>query len=222
MLTVLSPSQTVVSSSSINYPVGYFLVAGGGGGESEYILGTEGNGSGGAGGDVLQNNLIVKKNETYNILIGAGGVPTGGNTIFSNVTAYGGKGGSYPFGGNNSLYNGGAYSEYFINNYLFTSGGGGAGSGSKGLSGTMTITNTLCSIIGGNGGMGTYNSLTNQYYGGGGGGAAGNNIENISQPLDYIRVVVGQGGIGGGGNGSTGYGGGNSGLQNTGGGGGGA
>ncbi len=150
--------------------------------------------AGGGGGEVLYNAALSVTSQTYSVTVGTGKTyqpssqvagDTGGSSIFSTITARGGKGGGdtgiWGKGGTsgNTTYAGGV-------RYLFAAGGG-AGDGATGSNGSTNL--------GGNGGDGTANSITGSsvYYGGGGGGG-----DNITQGTN------GQGAYGCGGRGNTG------------------
>ena len=182
------------------------VVGGGGGGGTDY------GGGGGAGGVVYSSALPVSSG-SYSITIGNGGAAesTGGNSVFSTVTAYGGgAGGRYGNGGNGGSgggsgyfaasggtgvsgqgYNGGSSANV---NYRGSGGGGATQAGYANNDGTYPAR-------GGAGYTTSISGVSATY--GGGGGAAGSG------------GTSGAGGAGGGGNG-----GGGSGTANTGGGGG--
>jgi hypothetical protein len=185
--------------------VDYLVVAGGGGGGS--FLSTSAVGSGGGGGaggyltsfnDVNADSLELSLNTNYAITVGGGGnggqytqnAAAGSNSVFDNITAYGGGiGGSYNGldGGNGGSGGGAGYGNtagsgntpsttpsqgnnggtMVINvaNYGCGGGGGAGGAGGNFTSGT----------VGGAGGDGLSNAITGTslFYSGGGGGALG-------------------------------------------------
>jgi hypothetical protein len=131
------------------------LIVGGGG------CGPDGGTSaGGGGGGMRVGTGLSLTAQPYTITVGAGGVATepvtvgasGGDSIFSTITASGGGGGGRGSGGNNGA-NGGT-------------GGGGAGYASGGGDGGSGNTPTTSPSQGADGGDGT----DNDYSGGGGGG----------------------------------------------------
>jgi len=212
--TFLSSGTFVADASG---SVEYLVVAAGGGGG--------GAGGGGAGG--LLTNLSSTKLSVnagnYAITVGAGGAGaangasnrghTGGNSVFSTVTAIGGGGGgSYVANADNTQHgvaggsgggggfsnsqssggagtagqgNAGGLSTHLGSNPYSASGGGGAGAAGQG---------TVSESTSGAGGVGLQNNIngTNHYWaGGGGGGSQGSNS------------VSGNGGLGGGGSGAV-------------------
>jgi hypothetical protein len=217
-------SFTSVGSASWSSPVTgnirVLVVAGGGAGGYDC-------GGGGAGGGVVSNlSFAVTQGTGYAYTVGNGGAATngavgasGGNSIFSSLTATGGgrgggssnngaNGGSGGGGAANPVTNGGTgtasqgnsgaaglqYTSGANTIYLGGGGGGAGGAGSQGTSATNT---------GGNGGVGIVNDITgsNVYYGGGGGGGTVSGNYNVA-------TYGGSGGLGGGGN--AGFGGQNS------------
>lgn len=190
--------------------VDYLVVAGGGGSAGSYgATGSYGlgGGGGGAGGYLSGSALSVTAGTTYNITVGAGGVAgstsqteyrggTGGNSVFSSITASGGGGGGVaawgsraPQTGGSGGSGGGGGANISPSNGLggsgtsgqgnaggdgggtaFSSGGGGGGSSSSGSAGSSTNT------TGGAGGSGTANSISGSsvtYAAGGTGGRSG-------------------------------------------------
>lgn len=161
---------------------------------------------------------------------GAGGTPShvgtnganGENTTFNGVTAFGGGGGARAMSaglpgasgggaGGDCTLSGGSATQGFPGGtgpsaLSGTGASGGGGAGGAGVSGfTQVAYNTLYGLsgqntMGGNGGIGTINSITGTsvYYGGGGGGGCNNN--NLLQAVER----AGQGGLGGGGRGANG------------------
>lgn len=224
-LHTFTSSGTLTVNGNGNVEV---LVVGGGGG------GGSGLGGGGGAGGVVYNASFNISTNAYTVTVGNGGGSntscnpgsSGGNSVFSTITAYGGGGG-------------GGYSGYPVSG---GSGGGSAGDGSytgNGASGTANQGNSggwgagpSTYVAGGGGGAGAAGgngsgttsgsggsgvayaiSGTSTYYGGGGGGA-GTSVDNSR--------AAGSGGTGGGGAGNAASGGaGYSGTANTGGGGGG-
>jgi len=204
--------------------VDYLVVGGGGGG------GDTRGGGGGAGGMLSGTGFSVTAGTEYTITVGAGGAgsaqsidpgASGGNSVFSTLTAIGGGGGAGSADGGqatNGGSGGGGTQDYPPSHGTGTAGqgnnggtgagasnygaGGGGGKGAVGTNGTTTV--------GGNGGVGESNSITGSavFYAGGGGGGT------------YTSSTPGSGGNGGGGDGKWDAVGG-AGTANTGGGGGG-
>jgi len=200
-------------------------VAGGGGG------GESGEGGGGGAGGMMTGTIPSLAPNTYNIIVGTGGlggrgsgissarVPTNGNNSSFNglVASGGGVGGQhtpsqYPTSGGSG--GGGTHTRVTPGNAIdsnFGNAGGlgteniivGAGGGGAGAAGQAST-----SSKGGDGGVGSQSSIsgTSTYYAGGGGGG-----RRLGSPH-------GNGGNGGGGNGGSN---GVNGSNNTGGGGGG-
>lgn len=189
------------------------LVVGGGGGGGNYNSG----GGGGAGGVVYNSAFSVSPGSSYTVTVGAGGAgargnsspqsTSGGNSVFSSITAYGGGYGSMNTiagvgGGNGSIGSGGG-GAYTTN----TGGAGTTGQGFAGGTGNQTGPNyaegggggaggvggTGTSNVAGSGGPGVANSITGiaTYYGGGGGGST------------QTGGTGGRGGVGGGGHGAS-------------------
>lgn len=197
--------------------VDYLIVGGGAGGGSG-----SNRGGGGGGGEVVgAQNMSVIAGNTYNIVVGTGGLGTTGtgndglSSSFNGVTAHGGSGGGggetdgrsgtigggggsfdgnyYASGGVGSVHNGGAGD-------MNAGGGGGGAGGNGGHAGGFNQA--------GNGGIGlNIPYIDSNFYGGGGGGSS----------IDNSRY--GSGGSGGGGAGAWS---GVAGAANTGGGGGGS
>lgn len=208
-----SPASSAVSFTTL-VGVDYLILGGGGGG------GYDGGGGGGAGGYInsyLEENsggntasraaIETATGTTHTVTVGNGGGGnggTGGNSVFSNLTAYGGDGAG-PWHVYASAAAGGAYQSP-VQGYPGTSSGsqnghhGGGGGGSGGIGHTGAGNNST-----GTGGIGLYSSIsgTSVIRGGGGGGGS------ISD------------GVAGGGSGGGGSGGGGAGGTNLGGGGGG-
>jgi hypothetical protein len=142
--------------------VDYLVVAGAGGSESVGGNGW-GNGGGGAGGlrtsygsvsgggVSAETALTLLPNESYTVTIGAGGINTGNNSVFDNITSDAGGG-----GGINASAN-------FVNGRDGGSGGGAAGNGGNPGSATPGQ--------GYDGGAGA--GSADIYNSGGGGGAGG-------------------------------------------------
>ena len=166
--------NTIPRSFSINsvaIPVAEILVVGGGGSGS---TGNGGSGGGGAGGLVYSSSYALAGSAL--ITIGNGGVSAstgttgfnGANTVFGNITAFGGGAGKgWQGGGGNSGGSGG---------------GGGSGSGSSAGGGAATQTSPSGATGYGNSG-GTGIASGGPYSGGGGGGAGaagGNGIAGTS------------------------------------------
>lgn len=168
--------------SAEGYPIDFLVVAGGGGG------GTRTAGGGGGGGGVFDSSTTVAKGQSFQVVIGAGGVGDstqnsgsplaglGGNTTFGAIVASGSG-----FGGGNSFTG---------SSWLPQSGGsGGGGKGElTGFAGANGTTNQ-----GNSGGSGSRNDTFQNAAGGGGGGAvsAGGNAVTASG-----NVTGGSGGAG--------------------------
>ena len=215
--TATVDSFTSVGTTAWTCPSGVdkvdVLVVGGGGGG-----GFDNGGGGGGGGIIYESAYSVKQGQSYVVTVGGGGGGatggnssggTGGNSIFGQLTAFGGGGaGSDTAGtGQNGGSGGGmgGYNEtpswpagqgtpgqgHAGGSGRFSSGGGGAGGPGEGGYGD----NLNAAVwVHGRGGPGLQFSITGTptwYGGGGGGGGAGTN-------------TGGEGGIGGGGNGSSG------------------
>lgn len=196
-----------------------FLVGGGGGGSNCSY-------GGGGGYTVCKNSINISKNNSYPIVIGAGGsggasdsgwyggTPTsnpgsaGGDTTAFGFTAKGGKGATTSKGGSGG------------------SGGGGGGTGQ----GTTTRAFETGDLYSGGGGAGShigYESGSHTSYpystaGGSGGSDGSDGLANSSRISSYDNDIAGSGGSGGGGSGGFGKTPqGSNGTVNTGGGGGG-
>ena len=196
--------------------VEYLVIAGGGAGAADGST-TAGNGGGGAGG--YRTGMLAVTAQDYSITVGAGGVGalsanavTGGDSVFSSITADGGGGGGYYIntagegggsgggGGANSGAGGGVTTAGFGNAGEAGSSGQGDGGGGAGEAGGTDGT--------GQGGDGLASSITGSSVtraGGGGGSRASGGAR-----------AGGDGGGGAGGNGGAG----GDGSANTGGGGG--
>lgn len=182
--------------SGIQYPFTYnanYLLVGGGGGGGAGSGGTCTAG-GGAGGVLTGSAFLLTPGTTYNVYIGQGGAGgvNGGNTIFFNLTAYGGGHGA----GSSSNGSG---------SFVGASGGSGGG-GFNAVGGLGTATQGF------SGGTGTGTGFVNinEAGGGGGAGAPGSNTLyggiGIKNPI--VGSIVGQLSAGsywiaGGGTGST-------------------
>ena len=187
----LTPATDCFGNVQLTAAVKALVVAGGGSG------GGSTGGGGGAGGVLTNDSLPITSGTSYPITIGAGGaVPgnqatgrSGGNSIFSTLTAIGGGGGGYSNngtsgGGGLSGGSGGGGQNYFgsmaagsgtagqgfAGGPLTTTqaGSGGGGAGGLGLGGSV-------GTFGGNGGPGILSNITgaNVYYASGGGGGNG-------------------------------------------------
>lgn len=118
----LTSGTLTFTKISSGFIVDIFLVGGGGSGSGN---GQAGAGAGGGGGYTKTfTQMILTQNTPYSIVVGAGGASVapfadgkdGGNTSAFNITASGGKGGSYDSGS-----------------------GGNGGSGGQGYGGTYNI-----------------------------------------------------------------------------------
>ena len=208
--------SVAISFSTAGVSYDYLLVAGGGSGSG-------GTAGGGGGGGLLASTAMITSNNTYSIVIGAGGAGVGvtsaGNngvnsTAFGLTAIGGGRGAcSNPTTAAGSGGSGGGGQNYAAGSFAGGTGtvgpprqgydgatGNGSGGGGGGGAGAVGS--------GYNGGAGASSSITGSsvtYAGGGGGCDSG---------------TAGSGGSGGGGNGSA-AGGSAAGTANTGGGGGG-
>ena len=166
-----SSATSFTTNKAAPTTVEYLVIGGGGGGAGGDLYTYQG--AGGAGGAKRESaSFAVSTGTALTVTVGAAGpaygtvtAGSGGNSVFSSVTASGGGGGSGRSGGGNGDYSGG-YSGSGIN------AGGGAGSGGNG-SGENGGTYTTSSINGtstqrAGGGYGVGGSA------GGGGTAAGN------------------------------------------------
>ena len=231
--TVLQYKTT--GTSTFKAPAGVtnvrvMVIAGGGAG------GTDNAGGGGAGGFIENTSFTVTPGAATTVTVGAGGTATpapgsgkggsGGNSIFSSLTAVGGGGGGYHGGndGNSGGSGGGAGG-----NMVASGGAGTAGQGNAGGGRTVTTTegrnaggggaggagNNATTTAPGAGGAGKSSTITGATvtYAGGGGGAGRNDASNV--------VAGAVGGSGGGGRGAGSNGVASAGTANTGSGGGG-
>lgn len=199
--------------------VDYLIVGGGAGGGSG-----SNRGGGGGGGEVKGNqNMSVTAGNTYNIVVGTGGLGTAGTgndgllSSFNGVTASGGSGGgggetdgrAGTIGGGGGSWDGGPSGAGSGGIGSVRRGGDGntnAGGGGGGAGGNGTSAGGFNQA--GNGGVGlNIPYIDSNFYGGGGGGSS---IDNSK---------YGSGGSGGGGAGAWS---GVAGAANTGGGGGGS
>jgi len=191
--------------------IDYLVVAGGGGGG-----GNQGGQAGGGGGGGFRNGtgFSVIQGTLYSITIGSGGTgygfntPTqggsGGNSVFSTITANGGGGGGKAqsgaatsgtaggSGGGGAAYtssvgSGGAGNTPSTSPSQGNTGGNGVSGGGGGGGGAGAVGSNASTNNGGAGGAGAeWPTSSAVYYGGGGGGAA-------------FSGTVGAGGSGGGG-----------------------
>ena len=188
-------------------PIDVFLVGGGAGGARAYI--NEQNSGGGGGYTKTLLNITPRKNQSYQIVVGAGGSQT---PPTANVGSHGGK--TSAFG---ESVNGGTW-DYSTNKPNGGSGGGGGeeqGANRAGQPGASDGGSGKDAYSRGGTGQGTttreFGEATGKLYAGGGGGGGG--YHNGGK-------AGGAGGAGGGGAGGTGTKG-HDGEANTGGGGGG-
>lgn len=169
------------------------LVVAGGGGMGGSQFGTYYQ-AGGGGGEVIYNAAFNVSSQDYTVTVGTGGATqtatltagsTGGNSVFSTITARGGKGGgdtgTWGKGGTsgNTTYSGGSPNG--------AGAGGGAGNAQNGV-------NATSGNVGGAGGNGTISTIldgTNIYYGGGGGGRAA-----VTSGANGLGNAIGGGGTG--------------------------
>lgn len=205
---------TLLSPETLNIDV--FLVGAGGGGQGGERA-SNGNayvGAGGGGGYTATGNLVIQKNVSYEVAIGAGG--TGGNGKFSgnqggstaafSFTITGGNGGANNIGGAGGN-NGGDSGVYGNIN--------GKNGASNGTPGQGTSTHEFAEASGedysGGGGGGGWTNASKGGNGGAGGGAGGTSSRN---GLDAVPVggKAGNGNLSGGGGGNYGGGGGGGGL----------
>jgi hypothetical protein len=211
------------------------VVAGGGGGGGISNTNAAGGGGGGAGGFRSISSYVVTPNQSYTVVVGAGGTAgvdgvkggSGGNSSFATITANGGGGGASTGAANNNGVAGG-------------SGGGGRRDGTAlGGAGNTPATSPSQGNRGGNGSASNFGS------GGGGGasavgangngqnggaGGAGTSSSISGSPVTYAGggggggwgAAGGAGGVGGGGSAPATRGAGTPGTNGRGGGGGGA
>jgi len=228
--------RTFSITSNNKASVEYLLVAGGGGAAAGWV-GDGSSGGGGAGG-LLYGTEAVTFGSQKLITIGTGGAGgtssstrnlnygiVGNNSVYGNLTSYGGGRGVYQegsAGGNGGSGGGGAgggsplpgaggspiSGQGYVGGAGYTSPyGGGGGGGAGGAGGSPGSSSTS-----GSGGIGLAYSITgtSTYYAGG--GASGTNKYGVATP--------GTGGNGGGGNGGSGINNGANGTDGLGGGGG--
>jgi hypothetical protein len=188
----------------------YLVVGGGGGGGGCYDTGA---GGGGGAGLLLSGSVSVIPGNTYNIVVGAGGIAgignrtafppetsggTGGNSSFDAVVAAGGSGGYH----SRSAPSGDGAGGVAANSGTLTAGGGGNGSGNassppsggggggNGGAGGTSVNNTP-----GPGGVGIASSITGSsvtYGAGGAGGRENTNADGVNGAAN-----TGNGGEGG-------------------------
>lgn len=217
-------------SHSMNVKV---LLVGGGGAGGSYPGGW-GGGGGGAGGLVYNESYPLAAGENISVIVGDGGSNSSGssnpgnNSVFGNLTAYGGGAGiSIPAstGNMNGGSGGGNYTGAKSsgiqghgggNNLLGfgSGGGGGGGAGTSGCDGSNTppypgvcggdgISNNITgvdTVYAGGGGGAPFNAAATGYGGSGGGGNSGNS----SAPSGFNGTNGLGGGAGGGANGGVG------------------
>jgi hypothetical protein len=200
------------SGASLEYSnVRYLIVAGGGGGGA-------GRGGGGGAGGLLRGNITATATP-YVITVGAGGLGStdfygvgtnGNNSVFANITTFGGgfatgpgvSQGGNPGGSGGSGPNGGG-ANVAGQGYPGSGGSGLGGGGAGGFQGGGLYNN------GGGPGLASDITGTSTYYAGGGGGGG------------QVTVAgAGAGGLGGGGAGALNFGGWNANAFTGGGGGG--
>jgi hypothetical protein len=207
--TYLTP--TVTQSKYLNIKL--TLVGGGGGsgwGTWAYVNG----GGGGFMREVTIENYLLTPNQSYEIIVGLGGVGgnkpgsapaaiiggVGGTTSAFGFSAAGGNTGTYGNSGyNDTVYVRGAGGTYPANQTYRHVGGGGAGAGGNGSDrevGPPLVPPDPILLLGsraGAGGPGRASFINGIVYGGGGGGNEGDNY-----------ISPGNGGTGGGGRGYVG------------------
>lgn len=223
-----SGSQTFLTNGTFTTGAGttsfsVLLVGGGGGGHNN-------GGGGGAAGQIITATYSGQTpGASYGIIIGAGGVTsggTGGTTSFGAYNALGGSGGTgggvsgYIGGQGGSTpgrYSGGSGTATNQGQLYRWAGGGGAGYTGNGSAGSL---NGSSVPVGGDGGPGsiTFNNAT-QFIGGGGGGGTtsglpggasngggigGSQVAGSTTGRDAVANTGGGGG-GGGGNSGSGY-----------------
>lgn len=220
---------TTIGSTTWTAPSGvsevdYLVVGGGGGGGNGYDTG---GGGGGAGGMVLTGTLSVSSGSSYTVTVGSGGSggadtrsnisgTSGGDSVFSSITALGGDLGNASRTVQIAVGTGGSVQNSDITastggdgggnggTAVGGSGGGGGGAGGAGSNGT--------SGSGGSGGAGISSDISGTLatYGAGGAGARGNfNTTEGSNGTANTGNGGGGGGAasfnsGGGGNGGSG------------------
>jgi hypothetical protein len=177
-----------IGTAGIGDFVEYLVVAGGGGGGGTYY-----GGGGGAGGYQTATNFTITNGEKT-VLVGGGGQVNvnGSNSVFESITSTGGgAGGTGEYSGLNAAANG------------KNGGSGGGGNANNNTGGTG---------ISGQGFAGGNASGSAGGSGGGAGAAAANNPSNnisgiggvgLSSNITGTNVVRGEGGTGGGYNGSA-------------------
>jgi hypothetical protein len=204
-------TPTVTQSKYLNIKL--TLVGGGGGsgwGTWAYVNG----GGGGFMREVTIENYLLTPNQSYEIIVGLGGVGgnkpgsapaaiiggVGGTTSAFGFSAAGGNTGTYGNSGyNDTVYVRGAGGTYPANQTYRHVGGGGAGAGGNGSDrevGPPLVPPDPILLLGsraGAGGPGRASFINGIVYGGGGGGNEGDNY-----------ISPGNGGTGGGGRGYVG------------------
>jgi len=176
--TVGSAANFVINSNPINTPLQVLVVAGGGGGGGDRAAG------GGGGGLIFLSSTTVAVG-TYNITVGAGGIPgwwgpsggngrvagNGGNSVFNGNTAIGGGG-----AGQHQYWLNGSYQNYGEPYYgVGRAGGSGGGGSAPGPSYPTAVGGAPTSGQGYAGGSGYYNGSICCCGGGGGAGGVGGN-----------------------------------------------
>ena len=169
-ITATSGGQTATRTYSISVtaPIVYQILVVGGGGSGGYTTGGYNGGGGGSGGISYHNNFSIADSTNYTVTIGAGGsIATsmsegganvsdkGSNSVFSNMTAYGGGGGAG-----------------YQNAYTHGTAGGSSG-GCEGGNHGGTHGQTATQGTGGTTHYGNANGAGNQNAGGNAGGGGG-------------------------------------------------
>ena len=201
--TFTSSGNFEVLTLGVNPIVDFMLVAGGGSGGKSTSGGSAGGG--GAGGLIYIENqsitlgikpVVIGNGGASRTISGIQGINGGNSTFLGNIAIGGGGGGANTnSGGNGGSGGGGAFitsngtgttGQGFPGGLNGASGEAGSGGGGSGQVGLSTFNRN-----GANGGIGrqTYINGTTNYFAGGGGGSP------------YASNTVGNGGLGGGGNG---------------------
>jgi len=211
IITFTGNGVFTITSQNISIPINYIVVGGGGGGGGGNIGGSPGGGGGGGGGVSLPS-FFSSNSQSYNIIVGSGGLGgasqtdtslsqnglNGSNSEINGViTINGGQGGfaASNLGTGGTSGNGGAGGSGGIafttpgGNGVNGGGGGGGGYGMPGGNGSTTNVSTYLygtSFGAGGGGNGplSTNGIAGNIYAGNGGG---------------INAVANYGGGGGGG-----------------------